>query len=352
MASIFVDPVIVTAPPDNTSRDGIVEWLTNLTIWLQEALTSPFEWLHFVQATNLLQEIGRFPDFNLLRNWQKQYRLDINIIQIARNVNDFFRNEEFDLKLALDSLAYIFEVEDGSIAINPTQFATRWQDALQEDMHSLFAATCVSKCLNHDLARELRIATLALQHPAREIEVSAVIVDVMPDFPRNADNAISQIFPLLFTPDDLLPLIDVVELWDKGTKGLTYAIEQQFKKDWHEMAAQPMKFMLGRCFIESVNDAGLDTNEHMLRRIVKSAAAVIADQAKNIKGYKLHELRETEAANSPQRTRERDNAKVWRLMLEKHGAGWRMHYWQIPREEGSIIEFSNVVKESDDTICE
>ncbi len=108
MANIFVDPVIVMTPPDNTSRNGIEVWLTNLTIWLQEALTSPFEWLHFVQASDLLQESGRFPDFNLLKNWQKKYRLDINISQIARNVNTFFRNDEFDLKQNLDRLAYDF----------------------------------------------------------------------------------------------------------------------------------------------------------------------------------------------------------------------------------------------------
>lgn len=352
MANIFVDPVIVMAPPDNTSRDGIEVWLAHLTVWLQEALTSPFEWLHFVQATNLLQEKGRFPDFNLLKNWQQKYRLDINISQIARNVNAFFRNEEFDLKQHLDKLEYDFEVETGSISISPVQFTARWLDFIHDDMHMLFVATCVSKCLGHAVARELRIATLAFPHTIREIEVSAIIVDAIPDFPRNADNTISQTFPLLFTPDDLLPLIDVIELWDKGAKGLIYAIEQQFKKDWSENVSQPTRFIIGRCFIESVNDAGLDTNENMLRRIVKSAAAVIADQAKNIKGYKLHELRETEAGNSPQRTRARDNAKAWRLMLEKHGAGWRMHYWQIPTEEGSTIEFSNVVKESDDTICE
>lgn len=262
MANIFVDPVIVMTPPDNTSRNGIEVWLTNLTIWLQEALTSPFEWLHFVQASDLLQESGRFPDFNLLKNWQKKYRLDINISQIARNVNTFFRNDEFDLKQNLDRLAYDFEVEAGSISISPILFTTRWHEAIHEDMHSLFVATCVSKCLHHDVARELRIATLAFPHPAREIDVSAIIVDAIPDFPRNADNMISQTFPLLFTPDDLLPLIDVIELWDK------------------------------------------------------------------------------------------DNAKAWRLMLEKHGAGWRMHYWQIPTPEGSVVEFSNVVKESDDTICE
>jgi hypothetical protein len=261
MANIFVDPVIVMAPPDNTSRDGIEVWLAHLTVWLQEALTSPFEWLHFVQATNLLQENGRFPDFNLLKNWQQKYRLDINISQIARNVNAFFRNEEFDLKQQLDKLEYDFEVETGSISISPVQFTARWLDSIYDDMHALFASTCVSKCLDHAVTRELRIATLAFPHTDREIEVSAIIVDAIPDFPRNADNTITQTFPLLFTPDDLLPLIDVIELWDKGQRGLTYAIEQQFKKDWSEIVSQSTRFIIGRCFIESVNDAGLDTSE-------------------------------------------------------------------------------------------
>ncbi|HKV59666.1 MAG TPA: hypothetical protein VJO32_15340, partial [Ktedonobacteraceae bacterium] len=309
-----------------------------------------FEWLHFVQATNLLQENGRFPDFNLLKSWQQKYRLDINISQIARKVNTFFRNEEFDLKQTFDRLAYDFEVEAGSIRISPVQFTTRWLAAIHEDMHALLIATCVSKCLNHDVARELRIATLAFPHPAREIEVSAIIVDAIPDFPRDGDNRISQTFPLLFTPDDLLPLIDVIELWDKGEQGLYYAIEHQFRKEMQGGALHSMKFHIGHSFIESVNNAGLSTNDTVIRRIVNASAAVIANQAKHIKGYKLHELRESEAANSPQRTRNKDNAKAWRLMIGKHGAGWRMHYWQIPTEGGSIIEFSNVVKESDDTI--
>jgi len=352
MVNIFVDPVIIMTPPDNQSEAEIEVWLNNLDIWLKEALTSPYIWLHSVRATDQLQSNGRFPGFELLRNWQRKYRLDINPVQLGKNVNEFFRNEDFDLKHNLDRLGFDFEVEAGSVSIIPAQFTARWPNSILEDMHWLLIATCVSKCLEHSITRELRIATLAFQHTAREIEVSAIIVDAIPDFPRNVDNTISQTFPLLFTPNDLLPLINVIELWDKGVKGLVYAIEQQFKKDWREIVSQPMQFIIGRCFIESVNDAGLDTSENMLRRIVKSAAAVIADQAKTIKGYKLHELRETEAGNSPQRTRSRDNAKAWRLMLEKHGAGWRLHYWQIPTEEGSIIEFSNVVKESDDTICE
>ncbi len=352
MVNIFVDPVIIMTPPDNHSKAEIEVWLNNLDIWLKEALTSPYIWLHSVRATDQLQSNGRFPGFELLRNWQRKYRLDINPVQLGKNVNEFFRNEDFDLKHNLDRLEFDFEVEAGSVSIIPAQFTARWPNSILEDMHWLLIATCVSKCLNHYITSNLQIATLKLPHAAKEIEVSAIIVESLPDFLRKVDDKITQTFPLLFTPDDLLPLVNVIELWDKGEKGLSYAIEHQFKKDWRENVPKPLKFHIGSGFIESVNNAGLDTNDTVLRRIVNAAAAVIADQAKHIKGYKLHELRESEAANSPQRTRIRDNAKAWRLMIGKHGAGWRMHYWQIPAQEGSIIEFSNVVKESDDTIYE
>lgn len=352
MVNIFVDPVIIMTPPDNESKAEVEVWIDNLDIWLKEALTSPYFWLHSVQATDHLQSKGRFPGFELLRNWQRRYQLDINPVQLVKNVNEFFRNEDFDLKHNLDKLEYDFEVEAGSVSISPVQFTARWPDFILEDMHWLLVATSVSKCLNHHISRDLQIATLKLSHAAREIEVSAIIVESLPDIPHEADDKITQTFPLLFTPDDLLPIVDVIELWDKGEKGLSYAIEYQFKKDWRETVTQPLKFQIGSGFIESVNNAGLDTNDTILRRIVRAAAAVIADQAKHIEGYKLHERRESEAANSPQQTRSRDNAKVWRLMIGKHGAGWRMHYMQIPTPEGSIIEFSNVVKESDNTIYE
>lgn len=352
MANIFVDPVIVMAPPNDASREVIEAWIANLEIWLKEALSSPFAWLHSVQATYLLESIGLFPNFDLLRRLQRLHGLNVNITQIARNINDFFRNEAFDLSDNLDKLEYLIEIEEGSIAIRPEQFPARWLDLMQATMHELFARACAGKCADHEFVRALHIATLQMRDIAKEIEVSATLIDSVPAIPRNADNSIVQTFPLLYTPDDLLPLIDVIELWNTGVKGITYAIEQQYKKDWQGTGAAPMQFHLGHDFLESADAANLDTNENTLRRIIKAAAAVIADQAKHIKGFKLHELRESEAGNSPQRTRARDNAKAWRLMIGQHGAGWRMHYWQIPTQEGSVIEFSNIVKESDDTIYE
>lgn len=111
-----------------------------------------------------------------------------------------------------------------------------------------------------------------------------------------------------------------------------------------------LEFRLGSHFIESVNKRGLDSNEIFLRSLFQAAADVILEKVKVMKGYRLHALRKSKAADTPQRIRESDRTLAWRLMLQKQGAGWRLHYWQIPTSDGSMIEFANVCKESESEI--
>ncbi len=111
MVDIVIDPVIVMTPPDDATRAEVEAWLENLTIWLKEALTAPLTWLHFRQASEFLEANGQFPSFERLRQLQKKYRLDINISQIARNVNEFFRDDYLDLETRLRCLEYAIELK-------------------------------------------------------------------------------------------------------------------------------------------------------------------------------------------------------------------------------------------------
>ncbi len=347
MANIFVDPVVVMTPSDDASKDEVERWLKSLTIWLQEALTAPFTWFHAVEATDMLEDSGRFPGYAVLRGWQRKYQLEINPTQIARRVNDFFRNEELDLKDHLKRLEYDIEPEISSIVITPDQFAARWPDTIRANLHLLLAHCCACKHIGFPIGQELRIATLALADGTKEVAVSVVILNSIPEFVRNAENRISHTFSLVIAPNDLLPLIEFIEIWAKDEQGILYAIKQQYRSGQSGTIDAYPSFRLGPRFIESVNERRLDTNEIVLRSIVRAAADVIADRAKGIRGYRLHAFRKSEAANSQQLVRDSDNARAWRLMLQQHGAGWRLHYWQIPTAEGSIIEFANICKESE-----
>src|SRR6266849_8609386 len=344
MANILVDPVLVTTPDDDASKEAVEDWLTNLDIWLKEALASTHTWLHCVEATYQLISGGRFPNFSLLRAWQQKYRLDINISQINRRVNEFFNNEEFDLGGKLEQLGYLIEPDEISIVIWPDQFFTRWHNLIRVKMSFLLAVACACKHMGEATACDLSIATLVLTE-SKEVEVSATFTYSIPEFDWDTNDKITQAFPLLFTPDDIPPL-DVITLWDLGEAGIRKAIEQYYRKEWQSTVPNPIEYRIGLRFIESVNSAYLNNDEVLLSKIIRFATAVIAGEAQNL-NCKLRHLRESKAVDSPQHTRPSDNAKAWRLTLTNRGVGWRMHYWQISTSEGSVIEFANVLKKHD-----
>lgn len=347
MANIVIDPVIIMMPDNDAAKSSVEAWLENLTIWLKEALTAPFDWLHYLQASELLEAHGQFPSFAQLLQLQQKYRVDINILQIARNINEFFRDETRDLEDHLKRLEYAIEPEVASINIKPEQFVARLPKYIHPDLYALLADCCACKHIAHPFGQGLYIATLALLDGSREMTVSVVVLEALPDFARPADNRITQTFPLLITPDDLLPLTDIIDLWAKGEQGVVYAIKQQLNRGQANTISGRLTFRLGPRFIESVKERGLDANEIVLKSLIRAASDVIADRAKDIPGYRLHRFRKGETADSPQLVREGDHAGAWRLMIQKHGAGWRLHYWQIPGPQGSIIEFANVCKESE-----
>lgn len=349
-ANFFVDPVLVATPADDTDRNGIVAWLQNLEIWLKKALSAPFTWLHSTIITELLEGNSRFPGYENLRSLQRKHRLDINPAILARNINAFFRNPEFDLESKLESLGYLAESKNDSVIIHPECIPARWPEFIHTSMCSLLVICSVCKQTAHPFTDALSIVTLKCPDQSQEITISATIVCAIPELACTPGDVITQTFPLLPSPEGLLSSIDVPAPWDKGEADILSVIEQQRKKDWP--TANTLPFCLGSHFCESVTSVGLDTNESVFRRIVWLAAAVTADEVKHKESAKLHPLRANIAGDSPQRIRGKDQAKAWRLDITKHGAGWRLHYWHIPGPNGGTIEFSNVCKESDTTIYE
>jgi hypothetical protein len=320
MFNILVDPVAVQLPSAEASREEVEQWLTMLTLWLQEALTTPLSWFHCWQASQLLEEYGQFPNFPQLKQLQQKHRLDINVSQISRKVNEFFRDNVLDVEEYLKQLDYAIEPQANSVAVEPEQFIVRLPEYLHANLHLLLANCCACKQIAHPFGQKLYIATQALKDGSKEITISVVVLDALPDFARPPDNKITQTIPLLITPDDLQPLNEIVVVWSKGEKSIVYAIRQQLRKESVVTTSKPFAFHLGPSFIQSVNERGLDTNETVLRTIIRAAANVILDRAKDIKGYALHNLRASETPDSPRRERAIDNAQAWRLKLQQR---WR-----------------------------
>ena len=350
MANILIDPVIVMVPPDNASREDVEAWFDRLDLWLTEALSSPFIWLHAREATLELLDNQQFPTPDILFHWQRKYRSNRNIAQINANLGKIFNSESDNhLNFYLGQLGYLVVTKPDSIVIAPPQFADRWPAIIREHMHELLATACACKHNGEVFGQNMCIATLALSDLVKAIEVSAVVLEALPDFARPDDNKIKQTFPLLLTPDDLLPLFNVVECWDNGEVGVKYAIKQQYKRDWYSISPEPLHYELSARFIASVMERR-DITDLMLNRITRTMAGVIADRPDALPN-KPHWVREREESHTPQLVRSSDHATAWRITITPDGAGWRMHYWRKIDAEGNIsIEFSNVLTKHDPVV--
>jgi len=146
MANVVIDPVIVMTPPDEADEATVKTWLDNLATWLKEALTAPFTWLYCERALELLEAHGQFPYFAHLKLLKQKYNLDINISQIARDVNTIFRDDdELSLEKHLQHVQCEVEPEIDSITVEPEQFITRLPEYIHHDMHMLLANCCAYK---------------------------------------------------------------------------------------------------------------------------------------------------------------------------------------------------------------
>lgn len=207
-ANIFVDPVIVATPTDDTDRDGIIAWLHNLELWLKEALSAHFLWLHARNITEQLEAHGYLPTFEILRTWAKRYRLDINPTLLARDIHTFFREPKHDLENQLADLGYMETGEP--VTIEPEQIVARWPTFMYTNMCNLLVTCSVCKYAVHPFANDLHIATMKLSDHCQEMSISAIIKDSILELACKPGDIIAQTFPLLFTPEHLQPLIDVL----------------------------------------------------------------------------------------------------------------------------------------------
>jgi hypothetical protein len=99
----------------------------------------------------------------------------------------------------------------------------------------------------------------------------------------------------------------------------------------------------GPLFVDSLTRLGVHRADGVLRQVYRRAAQALVGELPKIAGARLHPVRESSAADADQVVRS-DGGRLWRCMVTKHGAGYRLHYWQ--KGDGSI-ELEALMKESD-----
>lgn len=351
MPNIFIDPVLVMAPSEQSNKAEVEKWFNSLILWLKEATTPFYDWYYSVNAIYSLVKIGRYPfNLNVLASRNGIEFDDTTtaimtrkLIQLFNGENQELKTQDIDQRFEEINDTVVFQQDSTQIA--PPEFTLRWPVPLQSEMLELFGKLCVYKFAGDDFVKNLIVATSPLpQTQDKQIEVATIVRSAIgsPKLEELENSPLIENFPLLFTPDDL-PILDVLGLWAQGEAGIRKAIRQQYQQQRQKEDADLFEYYIGKDFITEVEAVSLHTDAKILRTMINRMTVVLTDKAKDL-GVELEHLRESKGANSPQRTK--DGAGAWRLRITTKGAGWRLHYWR----KGDVIEFSNVVKESGDEI--
>ena len=342
MPGFVIDPLLVTTPAAHARGEEVKEWLRRLEIWLAEVESSPFKWRHFLGCTYRLQEIGRFPTFSLLRDLVRSRGLDFNVRRIMAGVDAFFQDASRDI-LAATTTQYALIEEEGS-EVFPAALISRNVPELHEELlNALFCLAC-DRGAGEGFARSINLVTLPIGRELREVRIRGVLALTEPDeiAERLGRKALDEAIPIVVSPDDFHTGVE--DILEGGFDVFRAAVVRLARRLYQDLDLLP--FGAGSEFWRSLWDSTINTNHSAIEKLLRICAAIVANHLDEIMS-EMRPVRSSVGPQSPQRIRERDGARGWRLIVTKKGIGWRLHYWHVPArggEQPECIELANVIR--------
>lgn len=347
MPSFVVDPVLCTTP-ETDDAERIRAWLVALEAWLDAAETSPFEWRHVLGSSRALHEQGRFPSFTSLRRAQGVSGADINTGGLLRRVTRFFQAEEHDL-LAITAAKCVV-VSEGLPAITPESVLNRNLPEARPPLTDALLCIACDKAAGQRFARDAHFVTLPLQGDDKELRVqgSVALIDPEEMSVRLGNSTLDSSFPFLWSPEDLTRFQHETVL-SGGAEGLPSLIDSIAKRTFPDAARDAV--LVGDHFWQSLEKCGILEDRFATGKLLDICAGIVANQHEQM-NVGRRPIRKTEAPDSKQRTRDVDNARAWRLTITKQGAGYRLHYWDVPASPGrsATVELACVLRERDPVV--
>lgn len=345
MPSFLVDPLVFTVPPTDASHAKAQSWLVALEKWVYEISGSPYDWRHVTECSLQLYAQNRLPDFTTLRAMVVGYQVDLNVGMLARWLGRFFQDEDRGLsKRMFTQVAYFEQLAPD---IQPDEFLSRNLESVQPELaNALGCLTCDNR-LGLEFAASLCVLTVPFANGAEVISVEGQLQATEPDsvIQRIPEREVRAEFRCVFTPDDLIGLVDTLDLV-RSPSGFAQAVREAATTRWSEVG---VSYSLGSEFFASLANSGIASDSSALDKLVRVSAAIVCRHAQNI-NLAVRPVRVNPSPNSPQIVRSRDGATGWRATITTRGPGWRLHYWHVPSRGLNTpedVEFSLVLRESD-----
>ncbi len=341
MPSFVIDPYLVTVPPADCSVAEFQVWIARLESWLNEVHDSPFEWRHFLQCTYRLQEIGRFPTFQVLRDMVRARGLDINIRHLMVRIASFFQDETRDILASTRTRFALVEEEVPEVI--PAAFVSRNARALHDDLMTSLVCLACDRLSGESFARSIQVVTAPFQRRIPSLEIRGTLALTEPDglIQEVSRRHFHEVIPLVYSPEDFQTRVE--DILEGGFDVFRAGVVRLARRLYRDVDLLP--FTAGPEFWDSLWDSTINTNHTAVEKLLRICAAMVANRLDDVKS-ELRPVRSSVGPQSAQRVRKRDGARGWRLIITKKGIGWRLHYWHVPArlpEQPECLELANVV---------
>jgi len=332
----IVDPQIIAVPTDPTL---VTDYVAGLAQWLPSLARRRAECSIVGRTVEALFEDGRFPTHEAIAGvLAKAAVREFSILDI-RNL----------LRLLVETEPYLEHhtgftcVAANRIEVNPPELIFRLGSHVGDALEQALAAAALAQedgwckdgvywatlsrprdCIWLNAKSHVVLAECldrSLLQVDRNVEINCRIITQVDEF-----DSIGEISKLYRNPEEAVKLA-VVRLRRNGVCCPTKL---------PEIAA-------GGDFVSSIETLGLHRQPAVLDTIFQRAALATLNQLANVTGAKLHPVRTAPAADAPQVERP-DGARLWRCMVTKTGAGYRLHFWKLP---SGAIELDSVMTESE-----
>lgn len=346
MPNFVIDPLLVTTPEAGSSQDVLVQWLSALDTWVNEAESSTFSWRHFLACTHILYILNRFPDFRALQQILLSCNdLNINIAALSRSITSFFGDETHDIDTISRTQSVVLDPDVADI--EPDELLLRNDLRVRTELVISLLRLACDRSIGNELATATHMVTLPFIAPTRTIRVSGTVGLIEPEEVGSTliGSSLNEHIPAVFSPGDLTRVLSAIDIWRGGPTEFQRAVERL------AVSLSPSNVLSSRLharFWQSLENSTIYTDENALDKLIRLCAHILTNTIPQ--GADRRPLRISETPDTSQRTRLRDGASAWRLTITTAGIGWRLHYWHIPPhppDETESIELADIRRKHD-----
>lgn len=343
--SILVDPYLVILPQDPQEPEELNRFVENLLAWSDLLQRGDIPVFFTDSCLASIIHGGHYPYGPALSKMAKQLgatHLSVDFVcLVAQTILD--RTPKLEEHCSINIVMF----DEASYRIQPEVYLTRLDANIGWELkHGLAVVACFLRKNSDHTGFLLASATSSPQEDFREMEIriSAHIETI--DSPTDAEwwssilpFDVNQDLPVAFSRDTIFEQIGSLELWGnaESSEGAREAIATKVRELLALGAGDESEakgFHLGTHFLESTRRNGFGARADLATNLIDSCARIMLKVPKN----PIEKFREDERSTSRQRRRE-DGAVAWRTHLTKHGAGFRLMFWELP--DGKI-ELANV----------